>query len=172
MSRLRGPPGWLPERRPRSPARLPDRPRDRAGLERRRPWRRAREARGEGCPGDLLQTAPPPTSTGAHRRELEDAAAETRRFLKRMHPRRESRARGPGPRWGTAEGSARALPVGPAEQLCLHAPGHAWRARCCHFPRREPGSGEHALLPAPTPPRGRLSPFEHRCASENLALWF
>lgn len=51
MSRLRGPPGWLPERRPRSPARLPDRPWDRAGLERRRPWRRAGEARGGGCRG-------------------------------------------------------------------------------------------------------------------------
>lgn len=58
MSRLRGPPGWLPERRPRSPARLPDRPWDRAGLERRRPWRRAGEARGRGCRGTCCR---PPT---------------------------------------------------------------------------------------------------------------
>lgn len=153
---------------PRAPARQTP---GQGGPGRRRPWRRASDARGGGCRGDLLQTAPRPR-TGAHGRGLGDAAPGTRRFLKRTHPRREGRARNPGPRWGPAKGPARALRVGPAEQLCPHAPGHPWRPKCCHFPRREPGSGAHALLPAPTPPRGRVSVFEHRCTSENFSLWF
>lgn len=106
MSRLRGPPGWLPERRPRSPARLPDRPWDRAGLERRRPWRRAGEARGRGCRGTCCRPPTPlaPALTGG---DLRMRPPGMRRFLKHTHPRREGRARGPGPRWGPAGGSAR-----------------------------------------------------------------